>query len=226
MRGIRFHVGTLLAIVLFLGIAFAALRESNEIWESGVFTLTLGTLLTSVLLAVHRIEDKRAFWLGFALVGAAYLGLSLVASIEPRLVTTKLLAFTDSKLPRAVPVVVAYADVDSDEDVDSFVANNSQPNAVFVNKGNGTFPAITTTVGVNYARDAATNHGVIFLNNSVGIGLVGTSANFMRIGHSICALMVALLGGLFSRHLYEMNRQRLQATDSQRVSTSPVGSGD
>jgi hypothetical protein len=226
MRRFRFHIGTLLTTVLILGIAFAALRESNQIWDSGVFTLTAGVLTTSVLLAIHRTESKRAFSLGFALFGAAYLGLSSVASIEPRLVTTKLLAFIDAKLPRVVPVVVAYADVDSDGDVDSFVTNNSQPNAVFVNKGNGTFQDITMTVGVNYARDAATNNGVIVLNNSAGLGLVGTSANFMRIGHSICALIVALLGGHLSRYLYEKNRKPLQSPDSPQVSTLPVRSGE
>jgi hypothetical protein len=226
MRRFRFHLGTLVLVVLVIGTGLAALRECNENWDSGVFTLVLTVLLVSVLLAVHRTETRRAFWLGFALFGAVYLGLSLVASIEPKLVTTKLLAFIDYKLPKVVPVVVAYADVDSDGDVDSVVANNSQPNAIFVNKGNGTFQDITTTVGLNYARDAATNNGVIFLHNSAGLGVVGTSANLMRIGHSIYALIVALLGGHLSRYLYEKNRQPLQSPDSPQVSTSPVGSGD
>jgi hypothetical protein len=46
MRPFRFHLGTLVILVLVLGITFAALRESNDIWDSGVFTLTLGVLLT------------------------------------------------------------------------------------------------------------------------------------------------------------------------------------
>ena len=33
MRRLRFHLGTLVILVLLLGIGFAALRESNEIWE-------------------------------------------------------------------------------------------------------------------------------------------------------------------------------------------------
>ena len=45
MRRFRFHLGTLVIVVLVLGVGFAALRESNEIWDSGVFTLTLGVLL-------------------------------------------------------------------------------------------------------------------------------------------------------------------------------------
>ncbi len=38
-------------------------------------------LLISILLAVHRTDAKRTFWLGIALFGSAYLGLSLVPSI-------------------------------------------------------------------------------------------------------------------------------------------------
>ena len=37
--------------------------------------------------------------MGFALFGWAYLGLSLVPSIESRLITTKALAYLDSKVP-------------------------------------------------------------------------------------------------------------------------------
>jgi hypothetical protein len=61
--------------------------------------LTLVILLTSILLAVHRIEKRRAFWLGFALFGGGYLTLSLIPSIESRLITTKGPAYLDSKVP-------------------------------------------------------------------------------------------------------------------------------
>jgi cbb3-type cytochrome oxidase subunit 3 len=101
MRRFRFDIGTLVILVLVLGVSFAALRESNDIWDSSIFTLTLGVMLISILLAVHRTEKRRAFWLGFALFGAAYLGLSLVPSIEPRLITTTALTYIDSMVPRS-----------------------------------------------------------------------------------------------------------------------------
>ena len=110
MRRFRFHLGTLVILVLVLGVGFAALRESNEIWDSSIFSITLGVLLISILLAIHRTEKRRAFWLGFALFGAAYLGLSLVPSIESRLITTKVLAYLDSKVPRSIPRSVALYD--------------------------------------------------------------------------------------------------------------------
>src|SRR5271157_2220571 len=99
MKHIRFSIASLLLVVLFVAVGFAALRESNETWTSGVFTLTLAALLISILLAVHRTESRRAFWIGFALFGWTYLGLSLVPSIESGLMTTKALAYPDSKVP-------------------------------------------------------------------------------------------------------------------------------
>ena len=99
MRRIRFNIASLLVVVLFVAVGFAALRESNDLWDSGLFTLTLGVLLISILLAIHRTESRRAFWIGFALFGWIYLGLSLVPSIESRLMTTKALAYLDSKVP-------------------------------------------------------------------------------------------------------------------------------
>ena len=99
MRRFRFTIASLLIIVLLVAFGFAALRESNDLWESGVFTLTLGVLLISILLAIHRTESRRAFWIGFAVFGWSYLGLTLVPSIESRLMTTKALAYLDSKVP-------------------------------------------------------------------------------------------------------------------------------
>jgi len=110
MRRFRFHIGTLVILVLLLGVGFAALRESNETWDSSIYSITLGVLLTSILLAIHRTEKRRAFWLGFALFGSAYLGLSLVPSIEPRLITTKALAYLDETIMGRSHELVVYVD--------------------------------------------------------------------------------------------------------------------
>jgi len=221
MRRFRFHLGTLVIVVLILGVSFAAIRESNEIWDSGVFTLTVGVLLTSVLLAIHRTESKRAFWLGFALFGVAYLGLCLIPPIEPRLITSKGLAYIDSSVPRSM----SRADVL----YDLLVVNNSQSNALYLNKGNGTFQDVTATSGLDFTGIQGTNNGTLYLNNTAGgslMGSVGTTENFMRIGHSLLALIAALIGGQLSRHLYEKHRQTVHRPDSVQGSTSSSGSGN
>ena len=46
--------------------------------------------------------------------------------------------------------------------------------------------------------------------NSAGLSLtgsIGTTENFVRIGHSLFALIAAFVGGQLSRHLYAKNRE-------------------
>ena len=86
--------------------------------------------------------------------------------------------------------------ISSTANCDLFVANNSQPIALYVNKGNGTFEDVTSAAGSNTAW---------FVNSLAGSS--GTTENFVRIGHSLLALIAAFLGGLLSRQLYARNRE-------------------
>ena len=101
MRRFRFHIGSLLILVLLLGVGFAGLREANDLWDSGIFTLTLGFLLVAILFAIHHTESRRAFWIGFALFGWSYIGLASIPSVASRLITTKALSYLDSRIRRA-----------------------------------------------------------------------------------------------------------------------------
>src|SRR5262249_23411754 len=124
-------------------------------------------LLVSVLLAVHRTESRRAFWIGFALFGWAYLALTLVPAIESRLLTTKALAYLDSKVPGR-PVVItgqAWGDPLNGQDGSTVAVAFSPQGDLAVTGGQG---------GVRI-WDAAT--GRLFL------GWRGTTENFVRIGH-------------------------------------------
>jgi hypothetical protein len=203
MRRFRFHLGSLVILVLLLGVGLAALRESNETWDRGIFSITLGMLLISLLLAIHRTDQRRAFWLGFALIGWSYLGLSLILSIESRLITTKGLAFVDSKVPRSISRSEALYDL--------LVANDSQPNTLVLNKGSGDWIADVTDAGSN---------PTIFRNVLAGRTLTGfgTTENFIRIGHSLFAVVVALLGGQLSRNLSAKNAPRTSALVSATTS--------
>ncbi len=201
MRRFRFHIGTLVILVLLLGIVLAALRETNETWDSSIFSITLGMLLISVLLAVHRLGSRRAFWLGFAVIGSAYLGLSLVPSIESRLITTKALGYLDSKVNRSISGGFGYLDPYVVGSWDIVFRNNSQSNALIPYNGNGTLYNVTAGAGSNAAW---------FSNIMAGPlpnGSIGTTENFVRIGHSLLAVVAALLGGQLSRYLHTKNPQ-------------------
>ena len=83
------------------------------------------------------------------------------------------------------------------------VVNNSQPNALYLDKGNGTFQDVTATAGSNPGNQA-TGSGTFYLSTGRLLvrGSVGTTENFVRIGHSLLALIVAFVGGQLSRRLH------------------------
>src|SRR3954453_19092314 len=111
MGRFRFTIASLLALVLFLAVGFAALRGATDTWDCATFSTTLVMLSASILLAVHRADRGRAFWLGCALFGWIYLGASMVPAVVARLATTGVLAYLDSQVPgrdNAVVYSVAF----------------------------------------------------------------------------------------------------------------------
>jgi hypothetical protein len=204
MRHFRFSIASLLLVVLFVAVGFAALRESSDLWESGIFSLALASLLTSILLTVHRTESRRAFWIGFTVFGWGYLGLSLVGSIEPRLMTTKALAYLDSKVPGRSPAFKLYATMNSG------TGSNQVQNVTVSFDGNQ--PA-TSTQGQVKIWDATTG-------KLLG-GWIGTTENFMRIGHSLFALLAGWFGGLLSRRLWQASRLPQESTTVDVEGTIP-----
>ena len=91
MRDFRFNIVSILGAIVFVGFGFAALRQADDLWNSSLFSLTIGLLLAAVLLAIYRTEARRAFWIGFALFGWGYSSVSVIPLTESRLITTKAL---------------------------------------------------------------------------------------------------------------------------------------
>jgi hypothetical protein len=184
MRRIRFTIGTLLVLVFFLGISFAALREASPIWDGAILCVTIGAILVSILLAVHRAGTKRAFWLGFALFGSTYLGLTVVPSLESRLISTQALVFLDSKIPERPLAITGQ---------------------VWGNPPNGP-PVVFQSISSGGGFVSRANNGTFWLASAPGGGRLGawggTSESFIRIGQSLLALVAAGIGGLCSRHLH------------------------
>jgi hypothetical protein len=187
MKRIRFSIASLLFVILILGVGCAALRESNDLWDSGLFTLTVGVLLISVLLAIHRTTAKRAHWIGFAHFGWSYLALSLIPSIESRLLTTHGLVYLDSKVQRTpafLNVRLAFTSPGARSNRLQAVAFSPQGNQL-----------ATTNQGQVKIWDVAT--GKVLRSSG------GTTENFVRIGHALFALMLGWFGGLLSRRLWQ-----------------------
>jgi hypothetical protein len=186
MRRFRFSIAGLLGVVLFVSIALAALRASTDAWDSGVLGLALLILLTATLLAVHRTDRERAYWLGFALFGWAYLVTSLIPPIESRLPTAKGLSYLDSKLPNqeAASTVLYRLLISGDP------GRSGSPQPVVAD--------LTRTGAGDWA------YSWMFTGAALP-GSVRTTENFVRIGHSLLALVVAFIGSRLSRWLYDKN---------------------
>jgi hypothetical protein len=211
MKRIRFNIASLLVVVSVLGVGFAALRESSDLWDSGLFSLALGVLLTSILLAIHRTAKRRAFWMGFALFGWMYLALTVTPSIESTLITTKALALLDSKVP-------------------------GRPKDVFYVRFGGTntgglmnqFPAVAFDSNGNQL--GTSSQGTVKLWNATTFkpisGWSGTTENFVRIGHSLFALLVGWLGGQLSNRLCRTSREpeASAAVDARGIGSSRTSS--
>jgi hypothetical protein len=195
MRRPRFTIASLLGLVVFLAVGLAALRAATDTWDSGVFGVTLSLLLFSLVLVIHRIERRRAYWLGFALFGWAYLLMSMVPTVEVRLPTTKALAYLDSKVSGRM---TGWTFVLSTNGVGGPTGNPYQ-GATFSLSGSPPANNQLTTVRL---WDATTG-------KLLG-GPSGTSENFLRIGHSLLALVMAFLGGGLSRWMYDKNQTSRQ----------------
>jgi hypothetical protein len=187
MSRFRFTIAGLIVFIVICGAGFAALKEATDLWEHAVFSLTLLAMVTAVLLAIHRRAARRAFWLGFALFGGCYLALSTIPPIETRMISSQVFVYLHSKLPGQQAQTVSYL-------VTSRPTGNS-----------GSKSQMLTLTSTNNQLSASGKGSVQFSIASNGLQLTrwgGSTENFVNIGHSLLALLLAWLGGLVSRWLW------------------------
>jgi hypothetical protein len=228
MHRLRCDIAGALGAILFVAVGFAALREADALWDSCLFTLTLGLLLLAVLLAAHRTGARRAFWIGFALFGWGYLSLSLIPSIEPRLITTNLLSHLHQSRLFAVRAYEMRAILSPDR----MRAHNLSPGDIKdALTPSGTADLVEQfrpkmlseyVLSARWRYNKPEQYGNIILKASpdgeilrltdvakIEMGpsyyapRVGARSDyyFPQIGHSLFALLAAWLGGVLSRRL-------------------------
>ena len=238
MRDPRYNIASMLGAISFVAVGFAALREATDQWDSGLFSLTLGVLLNAVLLAVHRTEARRAFWIGLVLFGWGYLSLSLISSTESRLITTQALAYLEKAniLGNRANVMRLILDLDrmraynlSLDDLLNATAESrviGSPEEERLRQAKlQTSPTLEFVLGSsvlasvhigdnkpewygNFIIKASPKGEILRIKDVATVQLrswcfisggTGTTENFVRIGHSLFALIVGWLAGALSR---------------------------
>jgi hypothetical protein len=77
MKWLRFTIAQSMAMVLYVGFGFAALRNADDLWASATFTLAIAMVSLAFVGAFVRKGKARAIWSGCAVFGLAYLLIGL-----------------------------------------------------------------------------------------------------------------------------------------------------
>jgi hypothetical protein len=196
-----------MGVVVFVAVACAALRYASELWASAVLTATIGMLLAGVLGMVLRRGPARAFWFGFTVFGSAYLILALApwcsANVRPQLLTSKVLAYVHPKLQMAPSPLLNYgprimpgqhlAVISDGESVSLHVEQLPTLDSGMIN-------SVAFSPDGKLLVSGAADNTVRLWN--VGITQLPTWEHFEQVGHSLFALLVALVGGLLARYVF------------------------
>jgi hypothetical protein len=194
MRRLRFRIASFLVVVVFLGLGMGALRGGDEAWDAAVFGIAILMLALAPILAVHRSGGRRAFWLGFALVGGTSLTCSLIPPVEARLPTTKLLSWLDTKIPGREPAAGAV---------------RARLTQARLNR------LVTTTAVTQLSTNLPSPNQLGPQSNSTlatwALLLTApsaTTAHFIAIGHSLLAIAFGWIGGKASVCIWLRERTR------------------
>lgn len=203
----RFRIFELLIIVSVIALACVSVKQSDPLFETLFFSLTITFVLAAILLAVGRKDGARAFWAGFAISSLLYLVFAHVPDadgIVPRHngpeITTQLLRHGfnwvhagthDTNFPSQPGGYFSVGDdpfaCDANDDVFAAVADNED---------------MPQEAPEPFPKNLSLIHG-----SGQRIVADGRSMSFMRIGHAAWALFLGWIGGHFTQMVYERSRR-------------------
>lgn len=191
---LRYSLRAGMGLVLFAAVGFAALRFPSATSASLMFSATVLALGIATLGALLLTGRRRAFCMGAAVFGGGYLALAFGDSRD-LLATTPILGKLD----------VLLGGLEVDETVSD---------AVFLRRTMldliGTVPSPGEATAFAADPDPGKRAKVIdrlVLSRWMAAAPTWDTASFMRIGHCLFAILIALVGGLIGRFI-EARRER------------------
>jgi hypothetical protein len=180
----RISIRTLMVLIAGSAVGLAALRNANEVWARVMMMLVVGLVCVAGLRAILLRGRERAWWLGFAVLGCTYLCASL-SPLRSRLSTTHLLEYVHA---RVVSSSIATFDV-SRADQDSLLFR-----IVMID---GTANSRTVSNSVYHSTPGEDILATMEPANRWRSALPGAANRdpFLRIGHSLFALLIGMVGG-------------------------------
>jgi hypothetical protein len=232
MKRMRFSIGGLMGFVLVAALGFGGLKAATEYWASGCFTLMAIVLVAAILNAVQGRGKGRAYWSGFAVSGWIYFVLVFVSlgnfaqsypllpvvvfeKLEP-LIHPNLPGFSVNgsimcqfSLPTAPPLAPAPPPIPPPLPVPAGSEDGSEPVLV----------PLIAPVPVLTPPNVSVPLSTPFLNPGLSPFEELTPIHYSRVAHSLTALVVGMLGGLYSAWLFA-RRERRETNPVAEVSPS------
>jgi hypothetical protein len=214
---LQFSIRGLLIAVTILCVGIAALLNANGWWEAGMWGGTLFVLAIAILLAVYRHEERRAFWLGFSVLGWLYLAVlvySWLPSANPQAARSD--PFAQSSLITTRLSQVAYnsllPETKKQSSIPMMNGDGTAPMTVFYGTVDGQILSSPTAaqplpvIGTPPAPPGASNtislaftpSGVLMSSNPNYVPI----ENFTHISHTLWLLLIAAIGGKVCQFIY------------------------
>jgi hypothetical protein len=180
MRRYSFSIRGLMTVIAIIGLALVSLRTPSRIWANAWYTLAMGGVTLAIPAAVASHDERRAFWIGFAVCGGVYFLFALAPGVDQQashqLLTTAMLDIASPHL------------VDNSYLLNSYKLAAGAPVSLVP-------PSPWQVWNLPDFRTAE--------NSQWRIGYVNLHSPFLylRIGHAVFCLLFAYAGGELARYL-------------------------
>jgi hypothetical protein len=188
-------IKSLMLLIALVAATLVALRSTLEIWASAFYTLTLALLCTAIPALVYRQAEKRAFWIGFAAFGWGYIVMCFGA-VPPRAVPTLLSRTEPPPLLTTKLLEWAYP----------YLRTVPPGEAIVIGKAN-----LKDTRNI-VVTSSTMMGGIRFFRSD--------PEDFLRVGHSILSLVIALAGGIVGRFFFFAARSEREGGGSRADASS------
>lgn len=234
MGKLRFSMGTLIGVVVAIGVGLGALKSANA-WIADLTTaVVVGALLFAILGIAYSQGNVRRFWTGFAVFGWAFLVLNNAGFqqyVGSYMSANGVLRFLHSKMARAeAPTVTSdtisvwirkgypvwidgdeAADEDAVDELMEKAASKKPGVAISVLSDDDTFASdvykrlAATRAGQGGSPPRSARGGIAV--RPAALLLRPDDRTFRRVGVPLLSLLFALIGGILARTCFPPKKE-------------------